>query len=266
VVSVAATTSTARWRRCGPRVRYARPFSSVRDLIVWPDRFSGSSLASRRREDAGVGREVIWPLFGLRLETPTLTLRCATEDDVCVLAAMLPHDLEVDPSLPRHERLSDDQQRAIGELQQYWRNMGSWNAASWKLPFAVEVDGGLVGTQTLEADDFISRRVVDTSSWLVSEARGRGHGREMRAAVLHLAFAGLGANFAVSSAWHDNHASLGVSRSLGYVDNGVDLLGHHDRLDRMQRMILTAARWHGVARPDVTVIGLDNCLALFGLA
>ena len=212
-----------------------------------------------------MGREAIWPLFGLRLETPSLTLRCASEDDVCVLAAMLPADLESDPSLPRHERLPHDEERAIGELQQYWRNVGSWTAASWKLPFVVETEGALIGIQTLEADAFTTRRLVDTASWLVAAARGRGHGREMRAAVLQLAFAGLGAHFAVSSAWHDNHASLGVSRSLGYVENGIDLHVRDDRVDRLQRMILAVERWRAVARPDVRVVGLDECLPLFGL-
>ncbi len=38
----------------------------------------------------------------------------------------------------------------------------------------------------------------------------------MRAAVLHLAFAGLEAEYADSDAFTDNAASLGVSRKLGY--------------------------------------------------
>ncbi len=42
----------------------------------------------------------------------------------------------------------------------------------------------------------------------------------MRAAVLHLAFAGLGAQHAVSGAHDHNTASLTVSRKLGYRDDG----------------------------------------------
>jgi hypothetical protein len=38
----------------------------------------------------------------------------------------------------------------------------------------------------------------------------------MRAAILWLAFAGLGAEYAVSGAYLDNPASLGVSRRLGW--------------------------------------------------
>ena len=49
-----------------------------------------------------------------------------------------------------------------------------------------------------------------------SGARGTGLGKAMRRAVLSLAFDHLGARAAITSAWHDNHASLGVSRSLGY--------------------------------------------------
>ena len=43
----------------------------------------------------------------------------------------------------------------------------------------------------------------------------------MRAAILHLAFEGLGAASAESEAFHDNHASNRVSQILGYSPNGV---------------------------------------------
>jgi hypothetical protein len=55
----------------------------------------------------------------------------------------------------------------------------------------------------------------------------------MRAAVLHLAFAGLGAAEAVSGAFDDNAPSLGVSEKLGYESDGIERLAasgarHHD--------------------------------------
>jgi hypothetical protein len=40
---------------------------------------------------------------------------------------------------------------------------------------------------------------------------------------LALAFGPLQAQAAITSAWHDNHASLGVSRALGYRPNGESL-------------------------------------------
>jgi RimJ/RimL family protein N-acetyltransferase len=42
----------------------------------------------------------------------------------------------------------------------------------------------------------------------------------MRAAALHLAFAGLGAREATSEAFADNRASNRVSQTLGYEPNG----------------------------------------------
>jgi RimJ/RimL family protein N-acetyltransferase len=97
---------------------------------------------------------------------------------------------------------------------------------------------------------------VDTHSWLATDARGRGWGKQMRAAVLVLAFEHLGATAAVTEAWSDNAASLGVSRSLGYVDNGIDL---HPR--EMRRMLLLNL----VAPCSVSVEGVEPCLAMLGL-
>ena len=74
----------------------------------------------------------------------------------------------------------------------------------------------IVGIQELTADDFAGSRSVSSGSWLTASAQGRGLGVEMRAAVLHLAFAGLGALEAQTSAWIDNPASQRVSLRLGY--------------------------------------------------
>jgi hypothetical protein len=49
-----------------------------------------------------------------------------------------------------------------------------------------------------------------------------GPPEQMRAAVLDLAFEGLGAEYAVSEAFADNAASYAVSRKLGYADDGIE--------------------------------------------
>ena len=75
------------------------------------------------------------------------------------------------------------------------------------LPFVVRRSGGAVlGVQWLEGPQFHSDRVVDSSSWLVLEARGSGLGKQMRTAVLELAFGHLSAVAAVSSAVLGNAA------------------------------------------------------------
>src|SRR4029079_17602748 len=85
-------------------------------------------------------------------------------------------------------------------------------------------DDQVLGVQGLEGPDFRTLRTVDTSSWLATEVRGTGVGKAMRRAVLALAFDHLGAQAAITSAWHDNHGSLGVSRALGYRPNGESLM------------------------------------------
>jgi len=196
---------------------------------------------------------VTWPLHGLVLRTPDLELRGMTEADAAALEAVFPDDVGTDPALTD-----------IGHpvLQSYWRAMGGWTPGAWELPFTVLHDGRLVGAQALEGKDFSLLRTVDTWSWLVPSARGRGFGRQMRAAVLSLAFGPLGAVRAVSSAYETNAASLGVSWRLGYVDNGVDLHRDGDRVVHMQRLRLDGRDW--IPPVPVEIEGVEACLRLFG--
>lgn len=66
-------------------------------------------------------------------------------------------------------------------------------------------------------------------------------GKEMRAAVLSLAFDHLGAEVASSGAWEWNATSLGVSRALGYVDNGWFRHEHLGRTGVQRRVVLERA-------------------------
>lgn len=208
-----------------------------------------------------------WPLFDLRLDGRRVALRPWTEADLPRLADVVPADADPDPRLPAHGIADPRLRRGAALYQAYWQAWATWSATSWRLPFVVHVDGAVVGAAELEGEDFVRRRVVETGSWLVPEARGRGVGKEMRAALLHLAFDGLGALVAETAAWHDNGASLGVSRSLGYEPNGETLHVDGDRRDRMVRMRITRAAWSSRAAAFPTsVTGLDRCRHLFGLA
>ena len=207
-----------------------------------------------------------WPLFGLRLRGGGLVLRPVTEADLDELADRLPVDVELDPRLPSYPGLTPGAGRRAALCQSYWRALGGWTVESWSLQFLVLLDGELIGTQSLEGEDFLRLRTVDSASYLQPAARGRGLGVAMRRAVLALAFGHLGAEAAVTSAWHDNAASLGVSRSLGYEPNGVSLHSRGDGADLMVHLRLTRQRWVEVnGSPSVSVEGLDAGRALFGL-
>ena len=93
----------------------------------------------------------------------------------------------------------------------------------------------------------------------------------MRRAVLTLAFGHLGAEYAITSAWHDNHASLGVSRSLGYVDNGIERHrrddGEHKTVDDMVHLRMSREQWErSGGSAGITVEGFEPCRPSFGLA
>jgi RimJ/RimL family protein N-acetyltransferase len=87
----------------------------------------------------------------------------------------------------------------------------------------------------------------------------------MRAAVLHLAFAGLGAEFALSAAFLDNPASLAVSAKLGYVGDGTERMVVRDRPAQARRLRLDRAGWAATATVPVEIHGLDPCRPWFGL-
>ena len=209
-----------------------------------------------------------WPLRGLRLITDALELQPMSEDDVGALAAVVPEDLEIDPAATTYPGLEDAAVRRGAVLhQEYWKAYGTWRPESWRLQFTVRLEGARIGVQALEGDDFARLRTVDTFSWLIPEARGQGHGKAMREAVLALAFGPMAAEAAITSAWHDNHASLGVSRALGYQPNGESFHARGDGSDRMVHLRLVRADWLASGQgAAVTIEEFGPCAPLFGLS
>lgn len=215
-----------------------------------------------------MGTNPYWPMADLRLLVGDLVLRPVVEADLAALADLLPDDVELDPSATTYDL--PDRRRARGAVvhQGHWQALGGWSPAHWRLNFVVLRDGELVGTQELEGTDFPLLRTVDSSSMLMPTVRGQGFGKAMRTAVLALAFGPMQAQAAISSAWQDNHASLGVSRSLGYRPNGEQLHareGATGGVDVMVHLRLTRADWLAVQRPVVAISGWDPCPPYFGL-
>jgi RimJ/RimL family protein N-acetyltransferase len=211
-------------------------------------------------------KETYWPLFGLRVRTPRLELRYPDDDDVAALAELASkgiHDPDFMPfSIPWTDVESPEQER--GSMQHFWEARAAWSPSKWHMPTVVTVDGVVVGNQAVLAENFAATRTATTGSWLGRAYQGQGIGKEMRAAMLHLLFDGLGAEVAESGAWHDNGPSLGVSRALGYEDNGIDRMMRRDVADTHIRLRLTRERWERTRRHDIEIEGLDPCRELFG--
>ncbi|MDN5768976.1 MAG: GNAT family N-acetyltransferase [Humibacillus sp.] len=205
-----------------------------------------------------------WPLHGIRLETGDLTLTVMTEPDLATVISVLPADVGLNPDATTYAGLDGEANRAAVIRQSYWRALGLWSPADWMLPFVVRRDGAVIGVQWLEGPDYLTDRTVDSSSWLVPGERGRGWGRQMRGAVLALAFGPLRADAAISSAVTSNLASLGVSRSLGYQPTYTSVLPHTGEM--LQHVRLDRGRWAATGSPRCTQVeGIDLALPLFGL-
>lgn len=208
-----------------------------------------------------------WPLFGLRLLTPRLELRLpgpASLDALADLAAEGVHDPDVQPFSAQWTDVPP-LQRAQATVQFHWSQWASWRPSDWSLELVAVQGGAVVGTQGLSARDFAVRREVTTGSWLGLRHQGRGLGTEMRAAALELAFAGLQAEYATSGAYEHNAASLGVSRKLGYYQDGIERHIIRGTPAVLIRLRLDRAAWEAARTVPVRVEGLDPCLPYFGV-
>jgi RimJ/RimL family protein N-acetyltransferase len=210
--------------------------------------------------------ESAWPLFGLRIRSEHLVLRLPTDDDVLALIDVAKAGIHPPDEMPFGVAWSIVPSPAFERsfVQHHWGVRAAWTPEAWTLNLLVELDGRPIGSQSIHANDFAIHRIVDTGSWLGQAFQGRGLGKEMRAAVLSFAFDGLGARVAESAAFPDNLASSGVSRSLGYEDNGLGALAPQGVSRVSQRFRMTAEGWASRPRPPVAIDGLEACRELFG--
>jgi RimJ/RimL family protein N-acetyltransferase len=208
-----------------------------------------------------------WPMYDLEVRTPRVTLRYPDDDIVIALADLAAqgiHDPAYMPfTVPWTDAPSPERER--GAMQHYWLNRATWQPHDWNLAFAVEVDGELVGAQGAFAKDFGSLREATTGSWLGQRFQGQGIGTEMRAAILHFLFEGLGATYACSGAFEDNAPSLTVTRKLGYEESGRRRALRRGQPAWLVDYRLPRERWTAQRRDDIELAGVEPCLPLFGV-
>ncbi|WP_371796163.1 GNAT family N-acetyltransferase [Streptomyces sp. NBC_01718] len=207
-----------------------------------------------------------WPLYGLRIRTARLELRLPDLellDDLSTVAAEGVHGPDSMPfTVPWTDTPPAERARAV--YQHVLGTVANWSVRNWVLSLAVLHEGKVVGRQDLGAADFAVTGEVNTGSWLGLAYQGQGIGTEMRAAVLHLAFAGLGARTATSSAMTDNPRSLGVSRRLGYLPDGLEVAALRGAPVTLQRLRIDRDRWKEHRTVDVRIEGLEACRKDFG--
>ena len=201
------------------------------------------------------------PLTRLRLRTPRLELRLPTVFELRQLYRVAEGGIH-DPEFMPFETAWTDGLNEPDFLGYHAAQLKGLRPESWELGLVAFHDGRPIGVQALTASSFSADRTVSTGSWLGREFQGQGFGTEMRAAVLTLAFAGLGAARARSGAIQGNRQSLGVSRKFAYEHTGVATVSPrgipvtHDNLE------LSRERFSSPV--PVEVVGLESLLGLFG--
>jgi RimJ/RimL family protein N-acetyltransferase/predicted GNAT family acetyltransferase len=174
----------------------------------------------------GVGRRDFYtklphPLTRLRLRTPRLELRLATETELRRLYRVAERGIHEPAVMPFEFAWTDelDEESFVA----YHRE---------RQELVVFLDGEPIGVQAVNMD---GERAV-TGSWLGREHQGKGYGTEMRAAVLTYAFEQLGAKAARSGWVAGNDPSRRVSEKLGYA-----IVGSHEIAPRGVPVVHTDA-------------------------
>ncbi|GAA0452491.1 hypothetical protein Ade02nite_00440 [Paractinoplanes deccanensis] len=210
-----------------------------------------------------------YPPLNLAVRTPRITLAAATDAMLERLVPVVRAGVVTEGGpLPFDDPMSLYEQSPAREWQwmrRIWSGRARVEADFWRLYFVVCDGGEPVGMQDLIANDFADLGTVHTFSWLAPGVRGRGLGKESRAAILHLAFEGFGAREASSDAFIDNEASNRVSEAVGYTRNGTDWATRRGEPCLLQRWRLTRAAWQERRRTDITLSGVEECKPVLGL-
>jgi RimJ/RimL family protein N-acetyltransferase len=204
-------------------------------------------------------------LHRLRLRTPRLELRLGSDEELLELGRLAERGIHPPEEMPFSIAWTDAAGSPgflDGFVDFHRQSLAGWTPENWSLNLLVWADGTLVGTQGVVAERFATDRRVGTGSWLGQEHQRQGIGTEMRAAVLELAFRGLGAETAVSAWLEGNDGSRRVSAKLGYRETGTRTESPRGEPVVAHEVELRRAEW----RCPITVEleALEECLPLFG--
>ncbi len=214
----------------------------------------------------------IWPPARLRVTTPRLELRLATDEEIVRLFDVVKGGVHDPETMPFSQPWTDYPHDELARRGYQWNAQcrASWTPERWNLHLAAFVGDDIIGAQDIGAERFGVLREVASGSWIAQRWQGQGLGTQMRQAMLHLAFDGLGALSAISSAAGHNAASQRVSAKAGYSEDGVETVvnsrgpsapgGESKERITSIRYRIERESWLERRRDDVVIHGLDNDL------
>lgn len=210
------------------------------------------------------------PTFDLSVRWDNLVLRVPDDTDLLDLADVAADGVHSPDQAPFGflwtRGTADEVRRQV--LTHHWHVRQRLDPDKWTLELGVYVAGQIVGVQAISAKEFPVTRAARTGSWLGLAHQGRGIGKRMRLAVLHLAFEELGADEMVSEAFVDNPASNAVSRRLGYELNGTGTVARDGKAANEYRYRMTREAWDrrpAALRPAIEIGGVAPVRELLGI-
>lgn len=220
--------------------------------------------------------EEIFPPFALRISCGPVTLRVLRDDDIPEVVELVRDGIQV-PGLPMpflrgwHEEpfaVGSPQGFPTSSLRWWWTQRATFAPEEWRLALVVRRDGVLAGMQDMHAVDYPQTRQVQTGSWLGRAHQGSGTGTLMRQLVVGFAFDELGAERCESGYIVGNAASAGVSRKVGYRENGRRRLAQLTQDGKVgvdeQRVVVTPESYVRPGDP-VSIEGADRVRRFLGI-
>jgi RimJ/RimL family protein N-acetyltransferase len=208
-----------------------------------------------------------WPPLALRVTGLGLELVWARDELLFALAREASGGVHDEGYMPFVVPWTRGAPETVGRsvLQYAWGRRAALGPDDWCLQLAVLRDGEVLGLQDVFARQYRVTRTAETGSWLGRRHQRQGVGWRMRLLMLHLLFDGLGARTATTSAFEDNAGSLGVTRKLGYRENGEKTEAREGTAVVSRLFAMDRADWE--ARPDWMrpEVGLHGVDAVRGL-
>ena len=165
----------------------------------------------------------VLPMLGLRVSAGPIELRGLSDADLVTLAEIAVRGVHDPARMPFTFPWTDADPKdlPLRFAQYHWRTRVEFGPEEWVLNLGVWHEGELLGVQGMNTKGYLVTRTGETGSWLGLEHQGRGLGTAMRQVMCAFVFDHLDAEEITSGAFTDNPASLGVSRKVGYRENGV---------------------------------------------
>lgn len=207
----------------------------------------------------------IWPPYQLRITEGDLELRIIRDEDLPELLALAQAGVHDPGFMPfSHPWTDADPGDLPAEFLRYhWSSRARFTPERFTLDFAVRRAGEIVGTQAISTESYAVTRTGETGSWLGRRFHGQGIGTRMRSAVCAFVFDHLDATEITSAAFVDNPSSLGVSRKVGYVPNGIKRVVRRGSAAANQQLALTLDTF--IRGEPITVSGADALRSFVGL-